>query len=74
MQKPKSNTAIDILAFVTKINYNIVQWYARIQEISDTRKIFQISPKILIFYNFCVTLNHYFLLKTLALKVDLISS
>lgn len=59
MQKPKSNTAIDILAFLTKINYNIVQWYARIQEISDTRKIFQISPKIFDFYNFCVTLNHY---------------
>ena len=51
-----------------------MQWYACTQEISDTRKIFQVSLQIMNFYNFSLTLSFYFLLKTLALKVDLIRS
>lgn len=74
MQKPKINKTIDMLTSLTKIKYNIVQWYARIQEISDTRKIFQISPKTVHFYNFYVILKYNFLFKTLALKLDLIRS
>lgn len=73
MPKTKNNRMIDMFASFTKINCNILQRYVLAQEISDTRKIFQVSPKIMIFYNFCVTSIHYLLLKTLALEVDLIS-
>lgn len=74
MQKTKKNRLIDMLAALTNINCHILQRYALAQEISDTRKIFQVSPKIIILYRFCVTSNHYFLLRTLALEVDLVST